>query len=117
MIFDQQNMFYDNSLTGNVIVNLGGGDAHDPLFLVICAPTALVGSNIEAVLETATDEAFSSNKKTLATFALPASEKGVLVSAKLPYGLKGFVRLTVTGATGGALTAGLTETVPNWNFE
>lgn len=117
MIFDQQNMFYDNSLTGNVIANVGGGDSHDPLFLVICAPTALTGSNISAALETADDEGFTTNKVSLASFSLPASTKGVLISAKLPYGLKKFIRLNVTGATAGNLTAGLTETVPNWNFE
>ena len=117
MIFDQQNMFYDNSLTGNVIANVGGGDSHNPLFLVICAPTALAGTDVVAALETADNEGFTTNKKVLATYSLPASEKGVLISAKLPYGLKKFVRLNVTGATGGKLTAGLTETVPNWNFE
>ena len=115
MIFDQQNMYMDNSLTSNVIANVGGGDAADPLFLVITAPTALTGSSgtITAALETSDSENFSA-KTVVATYTLAASKKGILVAAKLPYGMKAFSRLTVTGASGGKLTAGLTETVPNW---
>ncbi|WP_277228766.1 hypothetical protein [Phascolarctobacterium succinatutens] len=114
MIFDQQNMYMDNSLTSNVIANVGGGDAADPLFLVITAPTALTGSGtITAALETSDSENFSA-KTVVATYTLAASKKGILVAAKLPYGMKAFSRLTVTGASSGKLTAGLTETVPNW---
>lgn len=59
MIFDQQNMYMDNSLTSNVIANVGGGDAADPLFLVITAPTALATSDtITAALETSDSEDF-----------------------------------------------------------
>ena len=108
MIFDQQNMYMDNSLTSNVIANVGGGDAADPLFLVITAPTALATSGtITAALETSDSESFD-------TKTVVATKKGILVAAKLPYGMKAFSRLTVTGASGGKLTAGLTETVPNW---
>lgn len=115
MIFDQQNMYMDNSLTSNVIANVGGGDAADPLFLVITAPTALATSSgtITAALETSDSESFGT-KTVVATYTLAASKKGVLVAAKLPYGMKAFSKLTVTGASGGKLTAGLTETVPNW---
>lgn len=114
MTFDQQNMYMDNSLTSNVIANVGGGDAADPLFLVITAPTALATSGtITAALETSDSEDFGT-KTVVATYTLAASKKGILVAAKLPYGMKAFSRLTVTGASGGKLTAGLTETVPNW---
>ena len=114
MIFDQQNMYMDNSLTSNVIANVGGGDAADPLFLVITAPTALTGSGtITAALETSNSENFS-DKTVVATYIKKKKKKGILVAAKLPYGMKAFSRLTVTGASGGKLTAGLTETVPNW---
>lgn len=116
MIFDQQNMYMDNSLTSNVIANVGGGDAADPLFLVITAPTALATSGSDsaaAALETSDSEDFDT-KTVVATYTLAASKKGILVAAKLPYGMKAFSRLTVTGASGGKLTAGLTETVPNW---
>lgn len=116
MIFDQQNMYMDNSLTSNVIANVGGGDAADPLFLVITAPTALATSNsgtITATLETSDNENFDP-KTVVATYTLAASKKGILVAAKLPYGMKAFSKLIVSGANNGELTAGLTETVPNW---
>lgn len=116
MIFDQENMFYDKAITaGNIIANVGGGDAHDPLFLVVAATTALtVGTDGgSAALETSDDEAFTA-KTTLASYTLAASTKGLLVKARVPYGMKKYVRLTLTGVTAGAITAGLTETVPNW---
>lgn len=114
MIFDQQNMYLDKSLSSNIIANVGGGDAADPLFLVIFANTALTASSgATAKLETSDNLAFTSST-TLATFTLAASKKGMLVAAKLPYGMKKYSKLTVTGATAGTLTAGLTETVPNW---
>lgn len=119
MIFDQQNMYLDKktisgSTTSDVLYNMGGGDAHDPLFLVVSATTALAtSSTITAVLETSDAEAFGT-KATLATYTLPAGAKGILVKAKLPYGMKKYSRLVISGATAGVLTAGLTETVPNW---
>ena len=114
MIFDQQNIFFDNSITnGNVIANAGGGDSHNPLFLAVVANTVLDKATT-AVLQTSDDEAFGS-ATTLATYTLPASKKGIILAAKVPYGMKKFVRLTLSGATTGAITAGLTPTVPNWN--
>ena len=126
MIFDQQNMFFDkydgtNITTGgvnsDVIANVGGGDAHNPLFLVIAAPTALNGGPFTAALQTDDAENFDS-AVTLATYNVPAAG-GVLVKAKLPFGLKKFIRLNVKGTaagTAGTLTAGLTENVDNWTF-
>ena len=119
MIFDQQNMYLDKktisgNTTSDVLYNMGGGDAHDPLFLAIMATTNLATSGtITAVLETSDAEAFGT-KTTLASYTLPASTKGVLVKAKLPYGMKKYSRLVISGATAGVLTAGLTATVPNW---
>lgn len=120
MIFDQQNMFFDKvkvtaTNNGNTIANIGGGDAHDPLFIVVHASTAITAaSGCTATLETADDDKFSSNKVAVAKYTLPASKKGLLLAAKLPYGMKKFIRLTVEGATGGEITAGLTATAPNW---
>ena len=115
MIFDQQNIFFDNSITnGNVIANAGGGDSHNPLFLAVVANTVLDKATT-ATLQTSDDEAFGTST-TLATFTLPASKKGMILAAKLPYGMKKFARLVLSGATTGAITAGLTETVPNWHI-
>ena len=119
MIFDQQNMYLDKKTisgitTSDVLYNMGGGDAHDPLFLVVSATTALATSDtITAVLETSDAEGFGT-KATLATYTLPAGAKGILVKAKLPYGMKKYSRLVISGATAGVLTAGLTANVPNW---
>lgn len=118
MIFDQQNIFLDNaahSAASNVIANVGGGDAADPLFLVASAGTALTTSGtITLSLQTCDAEGFGSGVVTLASYTLPASVKGLLVKAKIPYGAKKFLKVAVSGATGGKLTVGLTETVPNW---
>lgn len=114
MIFDQQNIFFDNAITnGNVIANVGGGDAHDPLFLAVVCNTVLDKATT-ATLQTSDVEAFTTST-TLATYTLPATKLGLILAAKLPYGMKKFVRLTLSGATTGAITAGLTPTVPNWN--
>ena len=119
MIFDQENMYLDKktisgSTTSDVILNLGGGDPNDTLFLVAVATTALATSGtITAALETSDAKAFGT-KTTLATYTLAPATKGVLLKAKLPYGMKKYSRLVVSGATAGVLTAGLTATVPNW---
>lgn len=118
MIFDQENIFLDKATisgttTSDTIATVGGGDAADPLFLVVAATTALTGSGITAALETSDTEAFTS-KTVLGTYTLAASKKGVLAGAKVPYGVKKYLRLVLSGATAGVVTAGLTATVPNW---
>ena len=117
MIFDQDNMYLDKTAisgttNSNVIYNLGGGDPHDPLFLVVAATEAL-GAEATCALQTSDAEGFS-EKTTLATYSLAASTKGILLKAKIPYGMKKYSRLVVSGASSGKLTAGVTATVPNW---
>lgn len=123
MIFDQQNMFFDKKASASVsdvIANVGGGDAADPLFLVMHADTAQTAT-LSVALQTDDAENFS-NAVTLATYSVPVGGVGIVISAKLPYGVKKFLRLSVTAsgsesaAVVGKLTAGLTETVPNWKF-
>lgn len=117
MIFDQENMLLDKvtisgETTSDVIFNMGGGDSHNPLFLVVSATKVLSGE-ATAKLETSDAEDFG-QKTTLATYTLAGATLGVLLKAKLPYGIKKYIRLVVSGATSGELTAGFTETVPNW---
>lgn len=117
MIFDQENMYLDKaaisgSTTSNVLFNLGGGDAVDPLFLVAVATEPLSGA-ATAKLETSDTEGFEA-ATTLGEYSLAGAAKGILLKAKLPYGMKKYSRLVVEGATSGVLTAGLTATVPNW---
>lgn len=125
MIFDQQNMFFDKAtdLTkSNVLANVGGGDPADPLFLAVFTDAALSGASTEGkaasaatfALETSDTEDFAT-KVVLATYEAPAGKKGLIIKAKVPYGMKKFVRLVGAGS-GGKVTAGLTETVPNWEF-
>ena len=121
MIFDQQNMFLDKATsiaTSNVIANVGGGDAADPLFLVIYCDTAQ-NAKLTFTLKTSDVEAMTS-AVTLATIEVDDAPKGIFGSVKLPYGCKKFLRLDCTIESGGSLagtvTAGLTETVPNWKF-
>lgn len=125
MIFDQENIFLDNvegntittsGVASTVLANVGGGDAEDPLFLVIAAPVALTGGPFTAELQTSDSEDFGT-KDTLATYSIQADVQGILVKSKMPYGAKKFLRLFLKGTgagTGGKITAALTETVPNW---
>ena len=127
MIFDQQNIYSDsvnaNTMSAtatysDVIANVGGGDAVDPLFLFITAPTAITGYAVTATLQTSANEAFTSPVD-LAAYTLPKDTKGVLVKDKVPYGMLKYSRIKYVGAgavTGGTVLAALTETVPNWKF-
>lgn len=123
MIFDQQNMFFDKTAaadiaTSNVITNGGGGDAADPLFLVIHLDTAQT-AKLTFTLKTSDAEAMSS-PSTLAVLEVDDAPKGIFGTVKLPYGCKKFLRLDCAVESGGTFagkcTAGLTETAPNWKF-
>lgn len=115
MLFDQENMFFDGASAitsgSNVICNVGGGDAVDPLFLVVHS-TAAESSSLSFALQTSDAEGFGTNV-VLGTFASKANDKGVLIKAKVPYGAKKYLRLVGTGTPAGKITAGLTQTVPN----
>lgn len=117
MIFDQQALFIDNSLsTTNVIANGNGGDAVNPLFVAVVANTALTASGaVSAALQTCDAENFGSGVVTLATLNLEKSKTGLLAAVKVPYGAKKYLRLNISGSpSAGALTAGLVEDVDNW---
>lgn len=123
MIFDQQNMFFDKVgssgiAASNVIANVGGGDAEDPLFLVIHLDTAQT-AKLTFALKTSDTENMA-NAVTLATLEVDDAPKGIFGSVKLPYGCKKYLRLDCTvealGTFAGKCTAGLTANVPNWHF-
>lgn len=127
MLYDKQNIYSDKiagttisatATYSDVIANVGGGDAVDPLFLFIAAPTAITGYAVTATLQTSADEAFTSPVD-LAAYTLPKDTKGVLIKDKVPYGMLKYSRIKYVGAgtvTGGKVFAALTETVPNWKF-
>ena len=119
MIFDQENIFFDATTDlseSNVIANVGGGDAANPLFLVVVAVGAeLAGATF--TLETCNDEEFSDSTE-LGSFTTPDEDAtGAVIRAKVPYGAKKFLRLTCdTTSTEAEVTAGLVADVPNWDF-
>ena len=114
MKFDQENMFYDKTssiATSNVIANVGGGDAANPLFIVIHSDATEAAART-FTLQTSDAENFSP-ATTLATITTKAA-KGVIAAQKLPYGLKKYIRLTSAATPTGNISAGLVEDVENW---
>lgn len=114
MIFDGENMFFNgetlsSSLTSNVL-NVGGGEAGEPMWVYFQTQGATGGSSLSTVLETAENEAMTS-PVTLGTFT------GTSFKAKIPRGNKGYLRLKITGDySGGTVVAGLVlDTDIPWN--
>lgn len=114
MIFDQQNIFFDAASTitnSDVVANVGGGDAADPLFLVAVLNAAQAG-DITFTLKTSDAEGMTS-AATMCTLVVPAGK--TYAAVKVPYGAKKFLRVSGSGTLSGKATVGLTETVPNWH--
>ena len=120
MFFDKENMFFDaeagsgfaSGKTSAAILNEGGGDAFNPLFLVVYVNGAAATAAGTAELQTVSDSAFTT-PVSLGTFPIKSGALGLAVKAKVPYGMDKYFRLKVTAATTGTITAGLTQTVPN----
>ena len=113
MIFDQDAMFLDKATsiaTSNVLANGGGGDAGDPLFLVVHSDAKETSSLTFAVKTADTED--MANAVTLGTFTSPENAEGYIIAAKLPYGLKKFVRIDGSGSPAGKISAGLAIDVP-----
>lgn len=120
MIYDYENMFLhkvDASDYGttpaysDVVANGGGGSAYDAPFLVMEATgAATAGGNLTVDLQTSDTEAFTTAVD-VASYTVPSGSQGRVIVARLPYGLKKYLRLKLTGSasiTGDAvLTAGL----------
>ncbi len=114
MIFDQERMFLDNvKLNAGEIVSevlkMGAGDASIPLTLVLRVSKDAGTGTAKTILETSKDASFTV-PKVLATY------EAVPLTAVLPYGNLGFLRIRVESAyANGAVTAGLVcdgDTVP-----
>lgn len=114
MIWDQENLYFDGAAAitsgSNVIVNQGGGDAYDTLFLAVESTTKET-AELTFELQTAADSAFT-EPKTLATFKSKVDAKGLILSAKMPHGMLEYSRLVGTGTPVGKITAGLVVDVP-----
>lgn len=120
MIYDYENMFLHKKAAStygttaaysDIVVNGAGGAAYEAPFLVMeVTGAATAGGNLTVVLQTSATEAFSTAIDK-ATFAVPSGSKGRVIAARLPVGLKKYLRLKLTGSasiTGAAkITAGL----------
>lgn len=120
MIFDKENLFLDKAAITNygtaakysdVVVNEGGGNAYDPPFLAFCVTgAATAGGALTVVVQTSDTEAFTTATD-LVTHVIPVGAQGPVLQARMPYGLKKYMRLKLTGAaamTGNAvITSGL----------
>ena len=106
MIFDGDNeFFHKKELSASTLVSdvlaIGKGESGCPMFLALCVSKDAGEGTATTVLETASDAAFSV-PKTLGTFT------SVPLSAPLPRGNLGYLRLSVTSTyTTGTITAGL----------
>lgn len=114
MIHDQQNIYFDGVSTitsgSNIILNQGGGDAYDTLFLAV-ESTTTESAELTFELQTAETSTFD-DAKTLATFKSKAGAKGLILGAKMPHGMLKYSRLVGTGTPAGKITAGLVVDVP-----
>lgn len=113
MIFDQQNVFFDAASTitnSDVVANVGGGDAADPLFLVAVLDGVQSG-DITFTLKTSDAEAMT-GAVTMCSLVVPAGK--IEAAVKVPYGAKKFFRVSGSGTLSGKATVAFTETVPNW---
>jgi len=109
MIFDKQNMFFDKvqlagSEVASDIINVGKGEAYDPMTVVVAVEGGAAGATYTGTLKTGTAvvEGNISPATTLVTsFSIPGS-------FKLPRGNQGLLQLIVdTTDTTGKITAGL----------
>ena len=122
MIFDNEALFLNKkaastygttaAYSDNVVANGAGGDAYEACFLaIVVSEAATAGGNLTIVLQTSDAEAFGSGVVDAATYSVPIGAIGEVVKARLPVGMKKYMRLKLTGSasvTGdGKITAGL----------
>lgn len=113
MIYDAQNLFFWKKALAATntsdVVYVGEGEAANPLYVVVNTSGA-EGAALECKVQTSATEDFTS-PTTIAT--LNGTTK---LSAALPRGNKGYLRLVVDSEkTGGTITAGLVPDADiNW---
>lgn len=106
MIFDGDNMFFrKKALTAaditSDVLNVGTGEASDPLWLVQKVAGGSTGGKLTTVLQTSKDEAFTS-PVVLGTYTETD------LHTKIPRGNLGYLRLVNTSTyTAGTVTAAL----------
>ena len=121
MIFDGENMFFhkkplsNTTLTSDVL-DVGKGDASDPLHMIVDVDKDAGAGKITAKLQTSATSDFSTvsvlgqyESKTYTTsFKFKDDTLAHMISAKVPRGNKGYLRLVAESTmTSGTLTAAL----------
>ena len=117
MVFDGENTFmYKKAISGatvvsDVVANVNGGDAYNPLWFYVVVNKALNAGPATVELLTSDKEAMTS-PVTLGSYKVDA-DKGKKLAAKLPLGAKAFLQVKVSGQTftAGEMTAALVADV------
>lgn len=101
MIRDAENTFGMNidiaTATNSDVIHMGGGDAVNQMYLYVAAAGTLAGSGGSLALETSDTENFAT-KTVLGTYPL-GTGTGKQVAARLPIGVKKYLRLAITKGT------------------
>ena len=113
MIWDYENMFYHKKAiaslgdASDVVANGGGGAAYDAAFLAVNVAGGATSAALTVKLQHA--DTADGTYADVATYTVPADATGNVLAARLPAGLKKFMRLACTGAQSGdaVVTAGL----------
>lgn len=97
----------------NHVVDMGGPDVGKgtPIFLQVTLSRGVTGGPLVVSLMTSARSDFATSKK-VADFPIPAETVeagGDVLSAPLPNGCLRYLKLAYAGATGGTVTAGLTQ--------
>jgi len=108
MIYDAENIFMKkqdlSAATVSDILYNGNGDAYAALWLYAQADAAL--SDAAAITIQTADTEDMTDAETLGTLSL-AKDEGSTASMRLPKGAKKYLRLSVSGAATGTITAAL----------
>ena len=109
---DSKTLFYDNApiAAGNSQVVDGGGSEPNIGGQPYLSITASDYTGNMVVALSTSDYSYFSTSQTVSTFLIPTgygATGGNLFTASLPDGCKRYLRLTLSGASGGTITAGL----------
>lgn len=113
MIWDYENMFYHKKAiaslgaASDVVANGGGGAAYEAPFLAVNVAGGATSAALTVKLQHA--DTATGTFADVATYTVPADATGDVLAARLPAGLKKFLRLACTGTQSGnaVVTAGL----------
>lgn len=117
MVFDGENLFFKNkvmsgsTINSDVVANGKGGDAYDPLWLLVVVNKDLSAGPATVELVTGDTDKMAGSK-TIGSYKVDA-KKGSKIMARVPVGAKSYLQVKVSGQTftSGELTAALVSDV------